>query len=129
MIFNYKSYGDSLRPVIPVKLSLGKKFIEYEVIVDSGSDYCFFDTEIGEEIGISRDNSEIKEVFGIGGKLSLYYIHSVTLTVGEKSFRINAGFIPNLGGNLVSYGIVGQKGFFDKFIIKFDYKKAKIELK
>ena len=89
----------------------------------------FFDSEIGEEIGVSRDNSEIREVFGVGGKISLYYNHKVTIKIGKQSFETDVGFIPNLGGNIVSYGIVGQKGFFDKFIIEFDYIKGVVELK
>lgn len=129
MRFKYKSYGDSLRPVIPVTVLYKGSHVDYEVLVDSGSDHCFFDSEIGEDIGISRINSETKEVFGVGGKISLYYSHKVTLKIGGKSFETDVGFIPNLGGNIVSYGIVGQKGFFNKFIIKFDYNKEEVELK
>jgi hypothetical protein len=129
MKFKYKAYGDALRPVIPVTLFHGNAYVEYEVLVDSGSDRCFLDSEIGEDIGILKSNSEIKEVFGVGGKISLYHNHSVTLKVGEKSFETEVGFMPNLGGSIVSYGIAGQKGFFDKFIVKFDYQKEEVELK
>jgi hypothetical protein len=51
------------------------------------------------------------------------------LKIGDKSFETEVGFMPNLGGNIVSYGIVGQKGFFDNFIIQFDYIKEGVELK
>jgi hypothetical protein len=129
MKFKYKKYGNALRPVIPVVIGLSNKRVKYEVMVDSGSDHCFFDSEIGEKIGIRRDNSEIKEVFGVGGKISLYYNHRVTLKIGKQSFETDVGFIPNLGGNIVSYGIVGQKGFFDKFIVRFDYTKGEVEIK
>jgi hypothetical protein len=128
MKFKYKEYGDALRPVIPIVLKHKGKRLRYEVLVDSGSDYCFFDAEAGEAIGITRENSELKEVFGVGGKISIYHTHEVTVGVGEKSFKIRAGFMPNLGGHIVSYGIVGQKGFFDKFIVKFDLIKEEVEL-
>ncbi len=129
MKFKYKSYGDALRPVIPVTLLYKGAYVDYEVLVDSGSDHCFFDSEIGEDIGIYKSNSEIKEVFGVGGKISLYYKHKVTIRIGKKSFETEVGFMPNLGGNIVSYGIVGQQGFFDKFIVRFDYIKEEVELK
>jgi len=129
MKFQYKVYGDALRPVIPVKISHKGVFADYEVLVDSGSDHCFFDAQVGEDIGISASSLELKEVFGVGGKVSLYYVHPVTLTVGEKSFIIKAGFVPNLGGRIFPYGIVGQQGFFDKFIVKFDLSKEDLELK
>lgn len=128
MKFKYKSYGNALRPVIPVTIFHNREHVDYEVLVDSGSDHCFFDSEIGEDIGVSKSNSEVKEVFGVGGKISLYYNHEITLKVGDKTFKTEVGFIPNLGGNIVSYGIVGQKSFFEKFIVKFDYLKEEIEL-
>lgn len=129
MIFKYKSYGNALRPVIPVTILHKGLHVDYEVLIDSGSDHCFFDSEIGEDIGITRGNSEIKEVFGVGGKISLYHSHKVTLRIGEQSFETEVGFMPNLGGNIVSYGIVGQKGFFDKFIITFDYLREAVDIK
>lgn len=128
MIFKYKSYGNALRPVIPVTILYKNVHVDYEVLVDSGSDRCFFDSEIGEDIGITRGNSEIREVFGVGGRMSIYHSHKVTMKIGKQSFETEVGFMPNLGGNIVSYGIVGQKGFFDRFIIKFDYSKEEVEI-
>lgn len=129
MKFKYKAYGDNLRPVIPVTLFNSGESVECEVLVDSGSDYCFFDAEVGQDIGISRENSELREVFGVGGKISVYHVHSVTMIVGEKQLNIPVGFMHNLGGSIVSYGIVGQKGFFDAFTVKFDLSKEEIEFR
>lgn len=129
MRFRYKSYGETLRPVIPITLINKGVSVESEAMVDSGSDHCFFDAEVGKDIGITTDNSQIKEVFGIGGKISLYYVHPVTLQVGNKSLNVNVGFVPNLGGNIFTYGIVGQEGFFEEFSVKFNLSKEYIELK
>jgi len=63
MKFKYKAYGNSLRPVIPVTLLYKKAHVDHEVLIDSGSDHCFFDAEIGEDIGISRSNSETKRQY------------------------------------------------------------------
>ena len=71
----------------------------------------------------------MKEVFGVGGKVSLYYLHLVIIEVGGWEYKIEAGFMPDVAGRVMPYGIVGQKGFFDNFIVKFDLLKEEVELK
>ena len=130
MKFNYKKYpGSTLRPVIPIKLKNKDAEIGYEVLVDSGADLCIFDAQIGEIIGIDVTKGKPREVFGVGGKASIYYLHKVTIIVGGHPYSIEAGFMPNVAGNVIPYGIVGQKGFFDIFVVKFDLLKERVELK
>ncbi len=130
MKFKYKQYSKSVfRPVIPIKLKNKNLEIGYEVLVDSGADLCIFDAEIGEAIGIDIKKGKPQEVFGVGGKASIYYLHKITIEVGGWSYKINAGFMPNVAGKIMQYGIVGQKGFFDIFVVKFDLLKKIVELK
>ncbi|MEK7088659.1 MAG: hypothetical protein AAB913_00840 [Patescibacteria group bacterium] len=83
MKFNYKRYdSNTLRPVIPIKLKNGDSNIFYAVLVDSGADLCIFDAEIGEALGINVKNGEKKEVFGVGGKVSIFFLHKVEIEVG-----------------------------------------------
>ena len=117
-----------MRPVIPVVLSHRDKSKEHEVLIDSGSDKCFFDAEVAEQLGISIKDIIVGEAFGIKGNKSLYYSHPITITVGNVSYTVNAGFMPSVMGGIVPYGFVGQKGFFDKFIIKFDLPKREVVL-
>src|SRR3989344_4829557 len=113
MKFYYKKYGtQTLRPVIPVKLKNNNVVIGYEVLVDSGADLCIFDEEIAEAIGIDVKNGMPQEVFGVGGKASIYYLHVVEIEVGGWTYKIKAGFMPNVAGRIIPYGIVGQRGFF-----------------
>ena len=37
--------------------------------------------------------------------------------------------MPSVSGNVMQFGLVGQKGFFDLFIVKFDLLRSEIELK
>ncbi|MEK7088660.1 MAG: hypothetical protein AAB913_00845 [Patescibacteria group bacterium] len=37
--------------------------------------------------------------------------------------------MPDVAGRVMPYGLVGQKGFFDNFIVKFDLLKEEIDLK
>lgn len=129
MKFKYKIYGSIPRPVIEITLRHKDNLVRYEVLVDSGADICLFDQGVGEALGIDIKSGKIREVFGVGGKASLYYLHPVTIEVGEWEYKIEAGFMPDVAGRVMPYGLVGQKGFFDNFIVKFDLLKAEIDLK
>ncbi|MCE9549015.1 retropepsin-like domain-containing protein [Candidatus Nomurabacteria bacterium] len=129
MKFHYQKYGLALRPVIGVNLKLNSKAINYEVLVDSGADICIFHSEVGEALGLDISKGKPREVFGVGGKASLYYLHDVEIEVGGWTYKIEAGFMPDISGKTMLYGVVGQKGFFENFVIKFDYKKQELELK
>ena len=129
MKFDYKRYGKTLRPIIPVTIRHGETEIGYHVLVDSGADLCIFHEEIGTALGIDVRTGEKHEVFGVGGKASLYYLHTVMLSVGGWPHKVEAGFMPDVAGRVMPYGIVGQKGFFDLFVVKFDLLKEEVELK
>lgn len=129
MKFRYARYGTVLRPVVPIKLKFKNQEIGYHVLVDSGADMCLFSAEIGEAIGIDVKKGKQNIVVGVGGKQSIYYLHKVNIEIGGWEYEIEAGFMYNVVGNVMQYGLVGQKGFFDIFIIKFDLLKEEIELK
>jgi hypothetical protein len=130
MQFPYKKYGAGVtRPVIPVTLCRGTKKVKYEVLVDSGADFCLFHAEIGELLGIDITKGKAKEVFGVGGKASLYYVHKITIEVGGWPYTIEAGFMPDVSGRSIPHGLVGQQGFFEYFKVIFDKSHEKIELK
>ncbi len=128
MKFRYKKYSPTiLRPVIPVEITYKNQIVPCEVLVDSGADFCIFDAQIGELLGIDIESGERQEVAGITGVKEPYYVHEVTINVGGQNFYIKAGFLDNIAR--LGYGVVGQKGFFDTFIVKFDLLKEEIELK
>ena len=128
MKFKYKKYGlRILRPVIPVEVICNNIAVSYEVLVDSGADFNIFDAEIGEVLNIDIKSGEMAEVSGITGIKENYYIHSVIMKVGGWEYKTKVGFLPNIGR--LGYGEVGQNGFFDIFVVKFDLKKEVIELK
>lgn len=118
MKFRYKKYGPKiLRPVIPIEIVKNDIEVPYEVLVDSGADICIFDAHIAEILGINLIRGERNQVSGITGFPEYYYIHSVEIKVGGLKYKVNVGFM-SMGSS--AYGIVGQKGFFDKFIVRFD---------
>ncbi len=128
MKFQYKKYGPGvLRPVIPIEIIYEGKSVSYEALVDSGADGNIFPAQIADILGIDVKSGEKKEVWGITGVGEDYYAHSVELIVGGWSYDIKVGFLPNIAR--LGYGILGQKGFFDNFVVKFDLLKSEIELK
>ncbi|MEK7068368.1 MAG: aspartyl protease family protein [Patescibacteria group bacterium] len=129
MKFKYKKYGSTLRPVIEIRVRNKNISLRYEVLVDSGADLCLFDEEIGTTLGIDVQKGIPKEVFGIGGKASVYYLHRLEIEVGGWPHVIEAGFMPAVAGHQKPYGVVGQKGFFDLFVVQFDLLKEEVELK
>lgn len=129
MIFRYARYGKVLRPVIPVNLRYKNQVVGYQALVDSGADICLFDAEIGEAMGIDVKKGIIKTLMGVGGKSSVYYLHTIHIDVGGWEHEIEAGFMPNVSGRVMQHGLVGQQGFFDNFIVKFDLLKEEVELK
>ncbi len=69
------------------------------------------------------------EVFGVGGKATIYFLHKIIIEVGGWPFEIEAGFIPNVSGRTIPHGLVGQRGFFEHFIVGFDFNRARLEIK
>ncbi|KKS33900.1 MAG: hypothetical protein UV22_C0005G0013 [Parcubacteria group bacterium GW2011_GWA2_42_35] len=128
MKFKYKKYGPGIiRPVIPIEIIYKDQSVPYEVLIDSGADFCIFDAQIGDLLGIDILGGEKKEVWGITGVGESFYIHPVTIKVGGWPYKIKVGFLPGIAR--LGYGVVGQKGFFDIFVVKFDFLKEEIELK
>ena len=130
MKFNYKYYGSGvLRPVIEIKVKSNSNSLKYHVLVDSGADMSLFHAEVAEALGIDINKGRKGLVTGIGGKSSEYFLHKINIEVGGWEQQINVGFLPTIGGRSAPYGIVGQKGFFENFVVKFDLNKEEIELK
>ena len=127
MKFRYKKIAlGIIRPIIPIGLEHNNIYVHTEVLVDSGADRCIFDSQLGEIIGLEVDKGRLDLVEGISGKPEPYYTHTINIMVGGYKYTIQAGFKPNYQW---SYGIVGQRGFFDLFVVNFDYRKEQIELK
>lgn len=128
MKFRYKKYGPNiLRPVIPIEIIYKEKSVPYEVLIDSGADFCIFDAQIGEILGIPVEEGEKFEVAGITGEKEPIYFHDVKIKVGGWDYNIKTAFLRKVGP--YGYGVVGQRGFFDNLIVKFDLIKEEIELK
>lgn len=98
------------------------------MLIDSGADFCIFDAGIGEYLGIdikSGNELQFSGIQSLGGAKA--YIHKVNLEIGGHQFKAEIGFSYDISRN--GYGILGQKGFFDQFVVKFDLQKEDLEIK
>ena len=117
-----------LKPIIPIKILKANIVLQYAALIDSGADFCIFDAGIGEYLGLNV-KSGIEVQFGgiqsLGGAKA--YIHKIAIEIGGVRFKSEVGFSYDISKN--GYGILGQKGFFDMFSVKFDLQEENIELK
>lgn len=129
MKFRYKKYGAGiLRPVIPIEVIYKDITVPYEVLVDSGADSNIFDAQITQVLGLELTSGRHAKVAGITGIEESFYVHSLDLKIGGHLLKnVEVGFLKQMGR--LGYGVVGQKGFFDLFVVKFDLKKEVVELK
>jgi len=121
-------FGSSLlKPIIPITIAIGKNEVKYAALIDSGADFCIFDAEIGEYLGIDIKNGIPVEFGGVqerGG--STAFLHEVSLNIGGTAYKTKTGFSYDIAKH--GFGILGQKGFFDVFTVKFDLRKEEIDL-
>ncbi|MDP3741367.1 MAG: retropepsin-like aspartic protease [bacterium] len=122
-------FGHSiLKPIIPIGLTVGGEPFDYSALIDSGADFCIFDASIAEALGLNVRSGNRISFSGVqeaGGAEA--YLHDVTILIGGARHKISIGFSYDIAKE--GYGILGQKGFFDIFTVKFDYQKEEIEIK
>jgi len=126
--FNYVKAGKFKRPIIPITLKNGKKIINYLALVDSGADFNVFHKEIAELLGVNLKNLPETEFSGIKKNANAIAKYTaIEIGINGYFFSVPVLFSDSISAS--GYGIVGQQGFFDKFKVRFDYKKGDIELK
>jgi len=118
--------GATNRPYADIEVSKDGQSETYLVLVDSGADINVFSSEIAESLGIDVESGEPLSVRGATGDEQTFYLHPITVKVGEDLFNTSAAFasVPHLE----SAGLAGQHGFFDHFIVKFDAEAGEFEL-
>jgi len=114
-----------VRPIIPISLRSGGKSLRYEALIDSGADFSIFPTEIAKKLEVNLKKAKKIYFSSATGNLVQGILSKIKLDIGEEAFETSIVF-----ADLAEQtGILGQYGFFDKFIIKFDLRKEEIEIK
>ena len=117
----------AIRPVIQIDFTGVKGGFGYFVLIDSGADYCIFHASVGEQLGLDIKSGKPLTFFGTSGKPQIAYFHKVSFEVGGIEHRCDVGFSYEM--EKLAYGLLGQDGFFNRWVVKFEYNKESIELK
>lgn len=137
MKFHYRKYtfqkrsellGKEIpRPVIEVFLVYDGQSVPCDAVIDSGADVCIFPADIGEQLGIDVRTGEFGFSTNIqSGIAEEVFLHRVKLKIGGLYYPTVVGF--SYASSRKNYAILGQLGFFDLFIVRFDLAKEEIEL-
>lgn len=133
MIFSYKKFktynpdGYSFRPMIPIQLINGYRSIMTEALIDTGADYCIFNCGYAEPLGIEYEKGVLYKIKGISNTIENVFFHELELKImnyEESKCIIPIGFIRSRSVG----GLLGQKGFMDKFKISFERYNNKFEI-
>ena len=90
--------------------------------------FVFLMLKFGEALGLNIKSGKKLNFGGIQeAGAAEAFMHEVTIIIGGWKHKTTVGFSYDIAKG--GYGILGQKGFFDIFCVKFDYPKEEIELK
>jgi len=115
------------RPYIPVELSHEGKNVRVYALIDSGADTSLFHSSLGRELGIDVESGRKSSFFGIAeGPGVNVYIHTILVQVvgDDTPIDMEVGFTDSKGVG----AILGQSGFFDHYIVRFDRSKNRLEV-
>ncbi len=111
-------------PLVPIEI-MGKEIFYASGLVDSGADMCAISKPTAEILGLSLAGDK-ETGLGVGGKTESVQTQ-ITMRVASKyTFLVPIKIILSDEDFPM---LLGQKGFFDKFIIKFNKHKEKFSLK
>jgi hypothetical protein len=108
-------------PLVNVRLGRGRTKPSYsiEALVDTGSPLCLFRADLGRLIGFDVEAGPGQEIGGVTtSEREPAYFHTVKLYIaGNWTVRVTVGFVETLHWA----GILGRRGFFDRFAVRFDH--------
>lgn len=114
------------RPVLPIKLSLGKRRVTFDGLVDSGADESTFPAWIAKTLGHNVYKGKKKIFSGIGGSV-LAYQHKTYMKLNGIRFVANVYYSHEWDD--MPFGLLGQASFFSHFDVQFNYKEKYVLLR
>lgn len=118
-----------LAPWIPVKFEANDQVYEIFALVDSGADYCIFDNNVANFLGINIKSGKLERTEGISGSHDIYYFDKLWINIGGYQLKVRAGFIDGQLASGMIAGVLGRQGFFEYFKVCVDEEAKEVELK
>src|SRR3989338_5402154 len=96
MKFVYKkTFGSVVTPIIPIGIHSNHGYFQTTALIDSGSHFNIFDSQIGDALGIEVNKGKKQNVYGVVGKETAVYFHTVTLEIKDYKYETEVGFMKN----------------------------------
>lgn len=131
MIFRYVKIktpdGELIRlPAIPVRLTCNKQHQGVYALIDSGAELCVFNSSIAKTLKIEVTKGQALSLSGLVGGSVAGYLHQLNLsTQGLPAVDLLVAFTETGDPGMP---ILGQRGYFDNFQIRFQRYKDLIEI-
>lgn len=98
------------------------KHYQCHAIVDSAADHCLFPLNFAQKLGLDLPAMPVAKSGGIGTPGIPTAHANVTVDLqGILRFDVYAGF--TAGMDLWGVGLLGQRGFFDRFDVTFRHRE------
>ncbi len=114
------------RPIIPVILKSEEIIVGYEALIDSGADYNVFPTSIAQALGIEVTKGSKRQIVGFGEQKIKGYEHTLELRVSNKWYSTKIIFSSRMP--TYSFGVLGNQGFFNHFLVTLNYLQKDIQI-
>lgn len=124
--FRYIKIGSYYRPIIPIALRDGNKIVDFHALIDSSADFNLFPGRIADILGLDVRHMKSEQVSGVAGSAEAF---PYALDVGIQDHFYRAPLVFSYEITLDHFGLLGQRGFFDRFVVEFNYTKGHILLK
>ena len=131
MIFRYIRIktpdGELIRlPLIPVRLTCNKQHLDLYALIDSGAEVSAFNASIAKTLNIEIKQGSFLTLSGFVGGDTDSYLRQVHMSIqGLPEIDILAAFTEV---DAPSMPILGQRGFFDNYQIRFHRYRDQIEI-
>ena len=114
------------RPIIPVVLRHGKAATRVLALIDSGADNTIFSDQLAALLGMNLRRAPRDSFCGTSGREQVARYLPVTMQFPGVSYAAAIGFtrLP-----LGVAGLLGQVGFFDRFVVTLDQSQGSVVLR
>ena len=115
-------YGDVSSGIpIPVVLRAGRQEVEWTAKLDTGAQYCVFERECGEQLGLTIEYGQPQRIEGPTGQGFDTFGHEVTLEVLGFPVLSTVYFARD---SAFRRSVLGRAGWLDKFrVALIDYDR------
>ena len=105
---------------LPAFLTVGSSTIDCEAKVDTGSEYCVFQRELGEDLGINIESGQRITLISINGTTRAYG-HEVELSTLGLAFHVTVYFAEDYG---LTRNLLGRNGWLQQVkLAVIDYEE------